>query len=534
MDTEKSSLAGGYLVASEPAAAFKVAINYRRSDTQGTAWALYLKLIERFGEQNVFFDNGSLRPGVRWLAEIKSRLADAGALIVLIGSQWMPSLDQHQRQRAEDYVAMEIDLALRSGARVAVIPVLVDEAEAPAEYALPPALKALAGCQAERLRHTHLLDDVERLMARLAEIAAGPVTAGSEGEGQRHLSADSPAAKITSEPEPPSPESSSAAVRVAPAPDDDHYRMVLRHADHLVVFLGAAANAEGRLQPWHEGSGLPDDRDLARYLSARLGLGDRPLGLAEAAQHAGATYGEMELFDWVNKALRGDAEPGPVHSALAQLPGRLGRRYQMIVTPKYDAALEKAFREADEEFDVAVYVTPRKPMPQGRFVHLPWRGSAQPVDIPNRYSDFPIGEDGRLERPVILRVNGAVEDRSAGFTWEDNYVITEDHYIGYLSGQPAEEVVPAQILAKLRRSNYLFLGYPITDWRVRVFLQRIWDGPEFGRAKYWAVASEPDNFERDLWQEAGATLYQSSLAGYLAGLYRFLETNAGELARDHR
>jgi hypothetical protein len=532
MNTSKSPPAEGYPVAKEPAASFKVAINYRHSDTQGTAWALYLKLVERFGEQNVFFDNGSLRPGVRWPAEIKSRLADAGALLVLIGSQWMPSLDQHLRQRAEDYVAMEIDLALRSGSRIAVIPVLVDDAEAPAEYALPPMLKALAACHAECLRHTHLLADVERLMTRLAEIAAGPVTAGSEGIDQGP-SPDSPGVIVTAEPEPPRSEGSSETVRVAPAPDDNHYRMVIRHADHLVVFLGAAANAEGRPQPWHEGSGLPDDRDLARYLSARLGLSDRPLGLAEAAQHAGATYGEMELFDWVNKALRGDPEPGPVHTSLAQLPARLGRRYQMIVTPKYDAALEKAFREADEEFDVAVYVTPRRPMPQGRFVHLPWRGSAQPIDIPNRYSDFPIREDGRLDRPVILRVNGAVEDRSAGFTWEDNYVITEDHYIGYLSGQPAEEVVPAQILAKLRRSNYLFLGYPITDWRVRVFLQRIWDGPEFGRAKYWAVASEPDDFERDLWQEAGATLYQSSLADYLAGLYRFIETNAGELARDH-
>jgi SIR2-like domain/TIR domain len=519
MNATESYLTEGYPHASEPVTSFKVAINYRHSDTQGTAWALYLKLVEQFGEENVFFDNGSLRPGERWPSEIKSRLAEVGALIVLIGPQWLPTLEHRQHQANEDYVAIEIDIALRSRPRVTVIPVLVDEAEPPAEQALPPALKALADCQTERLRHTHLLHDVEHLVRRLNEIAAVPAAAPEKHSDQDGHGSDPPRDLGISA-------SGKAAARVAPPPDDDHYRMVVRHADHLVIFLGAGANADDRGQPWLEGSDmLPDDRDLARYLAARLGLGDAPLGLAQVAQYAGATHGEMELFNWVREALRADPEPGRVHTDLARLPARLGGRYQMIVTPKYDAALEKAFREAGEEFDEAVYVTPRKPAQQGMFFHLPWRGYPQPIDIPNRYPDFPIAEDGRLERPLILRVNGAVEDRSEGFTWEDNYVITEDHYIGYLSGRSVGEVVPAQILAKLRRANCLFLGYSITDWRLRVFLQRVFDGPEFGRAKYWAVAGQPDALERDLWQEAGATLYQCSLAEYMSGLYAFLDSN---------
>jgi SIR2-like domain len=94
--------------------------------------------------------------------------------------------------------------------------------------------------------------------------------------------------------------------------------------------------------------------------------------------------------------------------------------------------------------------------------------------------------------------------------------------------------VPIQILKKLRRANCLFLGYSIIDWRLRVFLQRIFDGPRFWRAKYWAIAHEPNILERDLWHEWGASLYQCSLTDYLDGLYSFLDNNPGEPDRDRR
>ena len=145
----------------------KVFVNYRHEDTQGTAWALYMKLEERFGAENVFFDNGSLRPGMRWFEEIKSHLTHCGAVIALIGPQWMPSLTSHLQRGGEDYVVKEIDLALRSGPRVTVIPVLVDDAELPGPHDLPPSLRALPGCHVQRLRHTNLPDDIDQLTSMI-------------------------------------------------------------------------------------------------------------------------------------------------------------------------------------------------------------------------------------------------------------------------------------------------------------------------------------------------------------------------------
>ncbi len=82
----------------------------------------------------------------------------------------------------------------------------------------------------------------------------------------------------------------------------------------------------------------------------------------------------------------------------------------------------------------------------------PVRSEPRPIVAPNEYDEFPIvGENGELTRTVIVRINGAVDDRDAGYLWKQNYVITEDHYIGYLRGRPPEAVVPAQILAKSAR-----------------------------------------------------------------------------------
>ena len=182
----------------------------------------------------------------------------------------------------------------------------------------------------------------------------------------------------------------------------------------------------------------------------------------------------------------------------------------MIVTPKLDLALEQAFREEGEPFDVAVYMAPGTEY-AGRFVHLPWgHVDPQPITTPNEYTDFPIVTDyGELTRTVIVRISGAVDDLEAGYRWKSNFMITEDHYIDYLGRRPAEEVVPTQILAKLRQASCLFLGYSIADWRLRVFLHWIWQGERLGGATHWAVEHDPDVLERQFWQRSGVRLYRS-------------------------
>jgi hypothetical protein len=100
-------------------------------------------------------------------------------------------------------------------------------------------------------------------------------------------------------------------------------------------------------------------------------------------------------------------------------------------------------------------------------------------------------------------------------------VITEDDYIDYLSAAPAEAVVPHQVLATLRDSSFLFLGYTMRDWSLRVFLQRVWGGQKVG-AKSWAIESGLDVLEREFWEDFGVDVFDLSLSDYAAELERQL------------
>lgn len=309
-------------------------------------------------------------------------------------------------------------------------------------------------------------------------------------------------------------------------PDEDHYRAVAEEAASVVVFLGAAVNTED--------GALPDDAGLATYLATKIKLAAGPADLAEVAQYARAIRGEPRVFKWLKEGLTVDSASGFVHRYLARMPARfeelgLERRFQLIVTPKYDAALERAFREAGEPFDVAVYMRPSGSQP-GHFLHVPYRSAPVVIDKPNEYRGFPIrASDDELTQTLVVRINGSVDDPESGYDRVDNYVITEDHYIEYLTGGSAEALIPAQILTKLRNSNCLFLGYRMSDWRLRVFLRRVWESERLGRSRHWAVQRDPAVLERELCADAGIALYQSSLVDYVKGFDRFIVEHAEEL-----
>jgi hypothetical protein len=319
---------------------------------------------------------------------------------------------------------------------------------------------------------------------------------------------------------------------------EPHYEMVAENAGNLVVFLGAGINADGRSEAWAPGTALPDDRDVAQHLTIRAGLPETSASLAEVAQRAIAIHGAPKVFGWLRQTLvlPEDSTAHHVHRSLAELPAALAAaghhgQYQMLVTSAYDADLERAFAVAGEAFDRAVFrVATDMPGQPGSFVHIPFDGMRTTIAVgaASSYTGLPIYRDPEtsvmtLQCPLIVRTHGVVDDPVAHYEdWPDNYVLTEDDFIGYLSGTPVSQVVPAQILAKLKQANYLFLGFTLADWRLRVFLQRVWSGPALGRAVYWAVSPNPDELEQAMWRRAGVEVIGSGLADYLSGLLSYL------------
>lgn len=515
-------------VSSSPQAVF---ISYRPEGTTGVEDQLYEQLAERLGADRVFFEHPGLARNQTpddqsaWEAwRVQAASEPAGPVfIALIGPRWIAALADLMTdpERGDwDQVFDELDGALRDPT-VRVIPILVGGVAWPKSSDLPPALRPLPTCHGPSLRADHLAADIDdHLIPQLMDFAA-------------RLPEDDPAAAGDERREP-----QPAPVAIALPPDETHYRQVMQGLANLVVYLGFEANADDHPGPWSADSGFPpDDRDLATYLARRSEMDATSPDLATVAQYYHAVRSE-ELYSSLRSSLRlaESSRPGPVHRLLASLPKRLAssgvkQRFQMIVTPKYDAALERAFRDAGEPFDIAVYVAPHEEdgyMVRGAFVHLPWTGPPSPViDEPNKYNAFPIrveADGDSLQRTIIVRVNGAVDDDLEQFPTR-NYVITEDDYIDYLGGRPAKAVVPFQILKILNRSAHLFLGYRLSDWRLRVFLRLIRKGPRVASGECWAVERAPDILEREFWKQATVELRQCDLPSYLKGLHDYIAAN---------
>jgi hypothetical protein len=140
------------------------------------------------------------------------------------------------------------------------------------------------------------------------------------------------------------------------------------------------------------------------------------------------------------------------------------------------------------------------------------------VAVPNTYAELSLAD-----RTVILKVHGGVDgqsDRSG-----ESFVVSEDDYIAYLAQSELANVVPVTLAAKLQRSHLLFIAYPVVEWSLRVFLQRVFgDQPISYRS--WAVLPGAPALQRDLWRQRGVDLYDVALEQFVVDLDRRLSEAA--------
>jgi DNA-binding SARP family transcriptional activator len=292
----------------------------------------------------------------------------------------------------------------------------------------------------------------------------------------------------------------------AAPPAEDHFDEVLRALleGRLVAVLGT------------------DVGELASRLAERFDYVDNGAGLPRVAQYVSVMKGSGPLYDELHALLDSDAPPTAVHRFFASIPPVLRERgvpHQLIVTTSYDLALEAAFLEAGEEFDVVSYIATGPA--RGKFCHISPGGDGRLVDLPNTYAT----ELSLERRTVILKLHGQV-DRGPEREWE-SFVVTEDDYIDYLAQTDLTGAVPVSLAAKLRRSHFLFLGYTMADWNLRVILNRLWsDQPLSYRS--WAVQPEPMPLEREFWRRRDVEVHELPLEQYAGILARYAGIDLAE------
>ena len=316
-------------------------------------------------------------------------------------------------------------------------------------------------------------------------------------------------------------------------PPDRHYTKVVRKmlGGLVVPLLGAGVNLSGRPKDFSwtaDRRHLPSGWELANYLVQQFE--DYPelakeRDLLRVSQFLEVMEGG-ELYQRLHDLFDADYPPSPLHEFLAGLQPVLrerGKGPQVILTTNYDDALERAFDAVGEPYDLITYVCTSPVELRGRFVHFP-PGESEPVTIvaANEYRGLDLAN-----RAVILKLHGAVKRR--GTFDQDNYVITEDNYIDYLTHTDITTLLPAPVPARLRNSHFLFLGYGMRDWNLRVILRRIW-GEQALEYPSWSIQINPDALERTFWSDRKVEILERDLDEYVVGLREALDERLAAVA----
>jgi len=283
----------------------------------------------------------------------------------------------------------------------------------------------------------------------------------------------------------------------------------------VVPLLGAGVNLCGhpRTDVWDRRF-LPDGAQLARELAlvAPLPKSEAALSdLIQVSQWVSVMAGTGPLYAQLREVFEPEYAPTAVHEYLAALPQALRRsdadapQHQVVVTTNYDDVLERAFDAAGEPYEVFTYIAAGPDV--GKFLHYPaGGGEAILVEVANTYLAGDLSEVS-----AIVKLHGALDRRDEA---RDSFVIREDDYIGYLAGEKLSMLLPSPLAAKLSRCHFLFLGYSLRDWNLRVILHRIW-GAQLHGWNSWAVQLDPPALDEKFWEQRKVELIDLELEQYI-------------------
>jgi SIR2-like domain len=306
----------------------------------------------------------------------------------------------------------------------------------------------------------------------------------------------------------------------------------------VVPVLGAGVNLCERPSSlkWGIDSGfLPSAAELAEHLADRSAyIPDRyrpredtaggvetfepVFDLIRVSQYVEVLKGSVDLYRALHDVFDREYEPSVVHWFLARLASAgLGSEPLLVITTNYDFALENAFRAVEVPYDLVTYVTDFPRNQRGRFTHSQWEPGRQAESEPkvstnsNKYTDV-----GAM-RPAIVKIHGAA--KRGGDYKQDNYVISEDDYIDYLMQPNTTNLLPVTIRERLSESHFLFLGYSLRDWNLRVLLKRIWEA-QWLSTRSWSVRLDADEMDESFWHQQGVLTLRHPLREYILVLRR--------------
>jgi hypothetical protein len=281
-------------------------------------------------------------------------------------------------------------------------------------------------------------------------------------------------------------------------------------AGKVIPFLGAGASMIGRASDsqWDPKNPkfLPSGYELSRFLADESSFPSREDGdlndLAKVASYYAVVSGRRTLRDRLHDVLSPEFECGELHKYLASVPTPL-----LIVTTNYDSLIEKAFQAAGKKYDLVIHPSDRKDIANAVW----WwpHGASEPSVVAPNELDLDLDQKDR--NTVIYKMHGTVKHDTSNW---DSFVITEEDYVDFLSRMTSRTAIPSAFYNYFRTRSFLFLGYGLGDWNLRVILRNL-DGYLKSRSQddddealpSWAIQRNPSELERKLWDKRNVNIF---------------------------
>jgi uncharacterized protein YecT (DUF1311 family) len=158
----------------------RIAISYRRSDSQDITGRIFDRLVQHFGKDTVFRDIDSIQPGIDFRTQIAAALGTTDVLLVVVGPAWLGhgKGNANRMDNEADPVRIEVETALKRD--IPIIPVLVGGIRMPEVSELPQSLRDFAYRHAVTVDggrdFDHHMDGLIRSLQRMLHVPQGGKT----------------------------------------------------------------------------------------------------------------------------------------------------------------------------------------------------------------------------------------------------------------------------------------------------------------------------------------------------------------------
>lgn len=292
----------------------------------------------------------------------------------------------------------------------------------------------------------------------------------------------------------------------------------------VIPFLGAGASLVGRTSEaqWdpHHPQFLPSGRELSHLLAQEASFPSHDPNdiddLAKVASYYTIVSGRRTLRERLHEVLNHQFTFGSLHAYLASSPSKL-----LIVSTNYDTLIEQAFRAANKPYDLVIHPSERKDI--GNAVWWWPHGDIEPTVVTPNELDIDLDNT-----TVIYKMHGTVQQETN--RW-DSFVITEEDYVDFLSRMTTNAAVPSIFYEHFRTRSFLFLGYSLEDWNLRVVLKkldrylsrkRVGMDEEEEPLPSWAIQLQPSELERKLWEKRNVNIFDMKLDEFVDKMQQWM------------